>query len=87
MDWVLIRDQFKVFWNTNGAVHVFDLANDPGEQHDLSLERKELVAEAIRAVAAQRKDEPAAFTGELNFDVPEPTQEELEALRSLGYVN
>jgi len=54
-DWKLIE------WFDTGAVELYNLADDPGEQHDLAGRRPEKRDELRAALAAWRRDVDAAF--------------------------
>jgi choline-sulfatase len=84
-DWALIRGYDKVLQSPSGTARVFDLAADPTETRDLAGARQELVEQARRLAARHHAQHPSRMTGPSN-DVPGPTEEELEILRSLGYV-
>ncbi len=77
-DWKLIRDL------QTGRRLLFDLAADPGEQHDLYPERgrehAELEARLDTWIAEAAKT--ARTASEVEF-----TPEEIESLRALGYVD
>lgn len=85
VDWAMIRGTDKVLRVLQQPVRLFDLQNDPGEQHDLALARAETVAEFQNAVEALRVEQPIRVT-DLETVAPELTPEEREILRSLGYL-
>lgn len=66
------------------ARQLFDLATDPGEQHDLAAERPELADTFARLLAEQRGASPAAAHRPALHELPQPLQ---ERLRSLGYAD
>ena len=84
-DWALIRGYDKVLQYPSGAVRVFDLADDPGETRDLAGTSQELADQARQLTAWHHGQHPSRMTRSVD-DVPAPTEEELEVLRSLGYV-
>jgi arylsulfatase A-like enzyme len=86
-DWAVIRGWNKVWRQPDGTVLIFDLERDPGELNALAEGLADVAADAVRAVAAERQAHPPPPIGELAEKVPEPSEEELEALRALGYVN
>jgi len=66
-----------------GGATLFDLASDPGEEHDLLPSRPKLAAgfeDAVQAWRARRTDLPRATGGEVAED------EIADHLRMLGYL-
>ena len=84
-DWALIRGFDKVLQVPSGPARVFDLAVDPTEMHDLADARQEWVQQADQLAKRFHTQHPSQLT-ESAEEVPAPTEEELEILRSLGYV-
>lgn len=62
---------------------LFDLDNDPGESNDLLGSRPELELSFRRLLAAHGRARPASPT---SFSETEITEEQAEALRTLGYI-
>jgi arylsulfatase A-like enzyme len=85
VDWAAIRGDVKVLRVLESPTAVFDLKSDPGETNDLADSLPEVIAEAQRAVAELRARYPAPPI-EPDPGAPELTDDELEALRSLGYI-
>jgi arylsulfatase A-like enzyme len=77
------RGSLKYLWVTNGREAVFDLAADPGEEHELAASRPDDL-ERFRAERVlwekRRVEQPAYGAGE------EAEQEIADHLRELGYV-
>ena len=73
----LIHDQMK------GTLELYDLADDPAETTDLSGDRQELVKQ-LRPILQQR----IALARQEKTDAQEVdlTEEELDRLRELGYI-
>ncbi|MBI2833450.1 MAG: sulfatase [Acidobacteria bacterium] len=70
-----IAGGYKLVLNrSNGRVRLYDLRNDPLEQRDVAHLRADVVAALRKGLDAQR------------YDAPSLTPEELDRLRSLGYV-
>jgi arylsulfatase len=76
-DWKLVRD------DTTGALELFDLAADPGERSDLSADRPELRDRLLALLQERQSQSQASATA---AEARELTEEELERLRGLGYV-
>jgi arylsulfatase A-like enzyme len=70
----------KLVLGTDGALQRFDLAADPAERVALPAEMRELEAYLSEAGVDFRHLE------ELDKEVPEPSPEELQHLKALGYV-
>jgi choline-sulfatase len=80
----LTGDRYKVIEDRlHGGTMVFDLQADPGEQHDLSQERRELSAPLARALTAM---EARLSTGESPASAPHLTRQEQRQLKALGYL-
>jgi arylsulfatase A-like enzyme len=79
----LIGPRFKLIRDErSGALELYDLSEDPGERRDLAGEDPERL-EKLRAQLEIRAR--AAGAGALSEQDREPTLEELERLRALGY--
>jgi len=85
VDAATIRGKQKILHTLGEPPAVFDLAQDPGETRDLAATSKEAIDAADRAVLALRSKYPIP---EVNLDpsTPQLTDEQREALRSLGYI-
>ncbi|NJL27986.1 MAG: hypothetical protein HC897_08835, partial [Thermoanaerobaculia bacterium] len=59
---------------------LYDLENDPAERHDVARENREVALRLAAALDAWTAEQPAPAGIELS-------EEELETLRALGYVN
>lgn len=76
-------EHYKVIRSSDGQNELYDLAADPSEQRDLYASRP---TEA-RALLQQLQRTQERFGGHRSgTPLPEPTPEELEILRQLGYV-
>lgn len=78
--WKLIADRER------DRYELYDLATDPGEKHDLSAaepERRASMAKILDTWNRYNQREAAKLEG---VEVPELTEEEIERLRSLGYI-
>ena len=83
---VVCRDQWKGIWNAQPAtVELYDLREDPREQRNLAGQRPELTA-AIREHATAWLEACAARSIGEAPEQEELTPEQLERLRTLGYV-
>ena len=82
---VLSLRRGDLIWIHHGADEVYDLAADPGEKNDLSAtpRGKTLMAALAGDLAAHFGDDPAAEIARRTLEAP---PEQLEALKSLGYV-
>jgi len=82
----LVRFPYKYILNLQTSdEELYDLSADPGELRNLILEQPEMAAELKHALdlASQSGIDTATATAE----APELTQEELDKLEALGYVN
>ena len=80
----LTRYPFKLTWFERYAPELHDLSWDPEEQSELSKYRPDLVAELGAEIAGFT--EATGLTGELPADAATPSEEAIETLRALGYV-
>ena len=79
----LIGPRFKLIRDErSGKVELYDLEQDPGETRDLADAQPDRV-ESLLAELDERAE--AAATGAMRGRVREPSQDELERLRLLGY--
>jgi len=81
--WKLLHDE------ESGESRLFDIAADPREQTDLSSERPELVAamlERMRELRAQALKDGEQYPRD-NLEDLELTEEQLEMMRALGYID
>ncbi len=85
VDWAAIRGDVKVLRVLESPTAAFNLQSDPGEMNDLSDSLPDAIADAQRAVAELRARYPTPPI-EPDPGAPELTDDELEALRSLGYI-
>jgi arylsulfatase A-like enzyme len=69
----------------SGAVELYDLSNDPLEQHDLAASEASTV-EVMTSMLRAWEDRVAASTVEHRGEVEPLDQETIEQLRQLGYV-
>jgi arylsulfatase A-like enzyme len=80
----VVSERYKVVRDdTTGLVEIYDLLEDPAESRNLAPERPELAGRLL-ALLEQRIAESRS-TG-LSLDEPALEQEQVEKLRSLGYV-
>ena len=80
--WALREGRFKLIdAPEEGTRELYDLVLDPGERHDLAAARPETAARLARALADARAQLPAPETPAIA-----PSEEDVERLRSLGYV-
>ncbi|MBW2420343.1 MAG: hypothetical protein JRH19_17515, partial [Deltaproteobacteria bacterium] len=81
---VWIQGRYKLIWDDlAGVAELYDLSGDPSERENLVQTKPDRVRQMLAAMRAfhetlEASSEPAQTL--------EPTQEELEALRELGYV-
>lgn len=81
----VVVGRMKLIRPETGAAELYDLAADPGEEHDLAAERPELVAELSHWLDAWAAARPAAGgTGPAGEKLDEETR---RALRALGYLD
>ena len=85
-EYALMTDRWKLVRRASGGEELFDLAADPGERENVSASNAGVVAELHRKLddALERRASPAASESSERVVVPE---EQLDALRSLGYVD
>jgi hypothetical protein len=74
----LIRD------DRSGRLELYDLHADPGETHDVSSERSDLVERLLPLLEAQLT---AARAGSARAEAAQFTEEEIRQLQALGYVD
>ncbi|MGI9432025.1 MAG: sulfatase [Myxococcota bacterium] len=79
----LTRFPFKWIWFEDGAPQLFDLSQDPGEQADLRASEPEISGTLSRDLERLRMGAPS---GPATPSEPALSQEGLEALRALGYL-
>lgn len=85
-DWKLILER------RSGEATLYELGDDPGEQHDVSADYPERTAQLRAALdewISDNKQRKAAFEAVRRRDGPEgltPTDADIERLRNLGYV-
>jgi arylsulfatase A-like enzyme len=78
------KDEWKLIWTPfaadDAAYQLFDLASDPHEREDVSAQHPDKLAEL--------QAELTSWMREADAEIPdvEPTTDDLEALRELGYV-
>jgi arylsulfatase len=82
-EYALVTDRWKLVRRAGGAEELYDLAADPGELDDVSGSHPDVMAALGRALdeVVESRTSPPAEAGDA---VPE---EQIEALRSLGYVD
>ena len=80
----LTRYPFKLTWFERYAPELYDLSWDPEEQSELSKYRPDLVAELGAEI--ERFTEAAGLIGDLPEDGATPSEEAIETLKALGYV-
>ena len=79
----MIGERFKLIRDeASGAIELYDLDADPGEQNDLAAEQPARVERLEGELEAWSR---AALADALPEREREPTLEELERLRALGY--
>jgi arylsulfatase A-like enzyme len=82
----LLRYPFKYIVDLeSGQEELYDLSRDPGESRNLIAERPEIAAELAGTLRLARESVPDRPTDEAQS--PELTQEEIDKLEALGYVN
>ena len=90
--WAAISERYKLIAYSDGTEELYDLLEDPGEQHPIDASTRastwapaspdHRVLEALRAsVNESRAMQQLSAGAEPNFDA-----ETLEALRALGYL-
>ncbi len=87
----VIFDGWKLIQHGEGRgetpeYELYDDVNDPLDRHDLAAERPETVARLAELLDAWRQDAAARQLESDTTVAAELTQEELERLRSLGYI-
>jgi arylsulfatase len=86
-EYALVTGRWKLVRRAGGDEELYDLAADPGERHDVSASNMGVVADLHRTLddALERRGAPPA-EGTADGDAAVP-EDQLEALRSLGYVD
>jgi arylsulfatase len=86
-EYALVADRFKYVRRAEGTEELYDLAADPGERADVSAREGAALAELRKAFRAAF-DGAAADGGEVGASGDQgPSEEHIEALRSLGYLD
>jgi len=85
VDWTVIMRDMKVIHVLDELPLLFDLDRDPGESDDLAPALPSAVAEADELIARIRNEHPIHLL-DMDSSAPALSEEELEALRSLGYL-
>jgi arylsulfatase A-like enzyme len=79
----IVEDGFKLIRDeTSGRLELYDLSADPGERHDLAASQPQRVQRMRRRLEQAVAD---AQRGALPHQDREPSRDELERLRALGY--
>lgn len=80
--WSVVVDGWKYIWRADGRTMLFNLADDPGEHHDLATAEPERAAALERRGTAYRSTlQPADPTAQITIDPALESQ-----LRALGYI-
>jgi arylsulfatase A-like enzyme len=81
----VVRYPFKLIWSPNRASVLYDLASDPGEEHDLARARPDVVAVLWQELGRHQSAgaEPFAVAPSMP---PTFSQDVVDRLRALGYV-
>jgi arylsulfatase len=86
-EYALVTERWKLVRRPGGGEELFDLAADPGERHDVSASSAGVVAELRRTLDEALLRRPSTLAGEPAEGDDAVPEEQLEALRSLGYVD
>jgi arylsulfatase A-like enzyme len=76
----ILRDPWKLIEADGRGPRLYDLSQDPQEQHDLSSQRPEVVAELASELARYREENARTRSPRGEFAVPPDVQRALEAL-------
>jgi hypothetical protein len=71
------------YWGTVVHEELYDLSSDPAEKNNLVLTRADKLAHLRRILA----DYAASISKDSRKHTYKPSEEEIEALRALGYVH
>jgi arylsulfatase A-like enzyme len=85
-EFALVTDRWKLVRRAGGEEELYDLASDPGERYDVSERNREAVTELERTLENVLRRRPASQPLDANRDGTVP-DDQLDALRSLGYVD
>jgi arylsulfatase A-like enzyme len=80
------RGPYKLVWTDEALPELFDVIGDPGEQVNLAAERPGETDELLRGYRDWAEESAAIAKSIDSGGEAELTEEELERLRSLGYV-
>jgi len=80
------RGPYKLVWTEEGARELFNVIEDPGEEVNLAADRAEELDELLRDYRGWAEQSAALAESYSRGGEAELTEEELERLRSLGYV-
>jgi arylsulfatase A-like enzyme len=87
VDWALVTGDRKVIRVLQKPPLLFDLARDPGETRDLAGAAPEDVASADETITVLRAQQPTHLLDlDMDSSAPALSDEELDALRALGYL-
>ncbi len=80
----LVQGSLKLIWFSDGRLELFDTRRDPGETRDLAAER----SETARRMSAALQEYLQRFDSSAGRSSPaaELDESDLEALRTLGYI-
>jgi arylsulfatase A-like enzyme len=83
--WTLQLDGWRLFEDDRGSMMLFDLAHDPRELDDLAASKPEIAAALQLELVRWKERHPAVQGAPLGGG--EPTEDHLEQIRALGYIN
>jgi arylsulfatase A-like enzyme len=86
-DWrALYKASAKYIWTRDGESQLFNLSKDPGEMNDLAAEHSEQLESLENEMSEWMSSfSPYPFSSYKGFE-PDLKKEELESLRTLGYI-
>jgi arylsulfatase A-like enzyme len=85
-EYALLTERWKLVRRAGGGEELYDLAADPGERHDVSADNAAVVA-ALHGTLDDALSRRASSAGEPADGEDAVPEDQVEALRSLGYVD
>jgi arylsulfatase A-like enzyme/4-amino-4-deoxy-L-arabinose transferase-like glycosyltransferase len=79
-------EPWKLIWRSDARHSLYDLSADPGETRDLVAERPERARELLAALERFRAPRSRCRVAPSTQAAPEPSPEQRERLRTLGYL-
>jgi arylsulfatase A-like enzyme len=86
-EYALVTERWKLVRRAGGGEELYDLAADPGEHHDVSQGNDDVAATLRRTLDEALRHPASPPSGDPTEEDDAVPDEQIEALRSLGYVD